>query len=125
MKILKLIRNLFPSKLPVGMTEFETWAEDIVSTYGFDRSSQLDRSYRFILASNITTLTQTSASKPKHYFSQVIKAASAKEIAGGVMYKVKQEQSAEVKAIQEAAALKKSQEAIALAAEASSDTKTV
>lgn len=101
------------------MTEFETWAEDIITTYRFERGSQLDRSYRFILASNITTLSQTSASKPKHYFAQVIKAASAKEIAGGIMYKVKQEQSAEVKAIQEAAALKKSQEATALAAEAS------
>lgn len=107
------------------MTEFETWAEDIISTYGFERSSQLDRSYRFILASNITTLSQTSANKPKHYFAQVIKAASAKEIAGGIMYKVKQEQAAEVKAIQEAAVLKKTQEATALAEASASANQTI
>lgn len=107
------------------MTEFETFAEDIISTYGFERSSQLDRSYRFILASNITTLNQTSDSKPKHYFAKVISAASAKEIAGGIMYKVKQEQSAEVKAIQEAAVLKKTQEATALAEASASANQTI
>jgi uncharacterized protein YegP (UPF0339 family) len=116
---LKQIRNLFPSKLPIGTSEFEIWAEDIVSTYEFARSQDLNRSYRFVLASNITTLSQTTAYKAKHYFFLVIKAACAKEIAGGMMYKIKQEQAAEVKAIQEAAANKKAQEAILLAQQAS------
>lgn len=104
MRFLKLIRNFFPSALPIGITEFETWAEDIVSTYGFARSVELNRSYRWILASSMTTLGPTAAYKSKYYFFLVIQAASAKEIAGGTMYNIKQEQIAEQKAIREAAA---------------------
>lgn len=107
MRFLKLIRNFFPSSLPIGITEFETWAEDIVSTYGFTRSTELNRSYRWILASSMTTLGATAAHKSKFYFYLVIQAASAKEVAGGTMYNIKQEQVAEQKAIREAAAAQK------------------
>lgn len=111
MRFLKLIRNFFPSSLPIGMTEFETWAEDIVSIYGFERSPELNRSYRWILASSITSLGATAAYKAKYYFFLVIQAASAKQIAGGAMYEIKQEQAAEIKAIKEAAAAKQLVEA--------------
>lgn len=111
MRFLKLIRNFFPSSLPIGMTEFETWAEDIISTYDFTRSTELNRSYRWILASAMTTLGVTAAYKSKFYFFLVIQAASAKEIAGGTMYNIKQEQIAENKAIKEAAAAQKLLEA--------------
>lgn len=107
------------------MTEFETWAEDIITTYGLERSSQLDRSYRYVLAANITTLKQTSFFRSKHYFYLIIKTACAKEIAGGVMGIIRDEQRAEVEAIKQAAALKKTQEATVLAEASASANQTI
>ena len=97
LKIFKTIRSLFPSKLPQGMTEFETWAKDIIELAGIPDND----STRFAVAVSILHLDATSAFKPKHYFVKTLIKGAASQVAGGVMQELKEKQQAAVKAEQE------------------------
>lgn len=92
-KLLKLmwqVRGLFPSPLPVGVAEFEEWAESIMNTYSiptYDRTS-----IRFALATMIINSGMLETSRPKYKFVLALRAAAAKEVAGGIFHKIKLEQ---------------------------------
>lgn len=86
----KKIRNLFPSALPVGVTEFEAWASDIVTTYNFPDNDSL----RFTLASMILALGPTRAYRSKFYFYLSVRSSMAKQIASHMMYDLKEKQKA-------------------------------
>lgn len=83
-----------PTRLPNGMTEFETWSKSIIDTYGFPDND----SVRFMLAAMIMHLGQTDAYKPKRYFALSGLAAASKEIAHARMVQLKDAQDAKAKA---------------------------
>lgn len=85
--------GLIPSRLPVGVTEFEEWAQSIQDTYTLPTSDR--DSIRFTLATIIMHLGQQSAYKPKLYFALTMHAAAAKQVAGSVFYDIKQRQKEE------------------------------
>lgn len=100
-KVLKLIRRflaLFPSKLPIGMTEFYRWADDVIDLSGLPHND----STVFSLATMILHLKATEAYKSKQYFILTIKKGAANQIAAGVMQELKDKQLA--KAAEENAA---------------------
>lgn len=93
---------LFPSRLPVGMAEFDTWAKSILSTYGWPDND----SFRFTLAAMVVNLGPTKAYKSKFFFGLAIHSAAAKQIAGEYFRELKEKQMAEQRANLLAAATK-------------------
>lgn len=91
-----------PTKLPQGISEFNTWASSIISLYGMPDND----SVRFALAVSIMHLPSTAAYKPKAYFGYTLIKGAASQVAGGVMQDLKEKQAAEQKAYQEAEAAK-------------------
>lgn len=87
-KIYKQVRGLFPSPLPVGVVEFDTWAASIGATYKLP-TNNLD-SIKFTLATLIMHSGPTVAFKPKYYFVLAIRASAAKQIAGNAFHEIKE-----------------------------------
>lgn len=92
--VVQKLRDFFPSPLPRGMQEFETWSQAIVDTYGFPDND----SVRFMLAAMIMHLGQTDANKPRRFFALSGLAAASKEIAHAKMVILKEAQEQKAKA---------------------------
>lgn len=90
--------NLFPSKLPVGVTEFHAWAESFLEIY--DLPTKDVDSVKYTLATILMHLGPQVAYKPKFYFFITMKAAAAKQIAGAVFREIKERQAEAQKAAQ-------------------------
>jgi len=90
------LKNLLPTALPRGMTEFESWASSIIDTYDFPNND----SVRFALATMILHSGPTDAYKSKHFFSLCVKASMAKQIAGGAFQDIKTRQLAAQKQVE-------------------------
>ena len=91
LKLKKFIRqqiSRLPSALPNGMTEFETWASDIIDTYNFPNND----SVRFTLATMIMHSGPSDAFKSKHSFMLMIRASMAKQIAAAQFQEIKNRQ---------------------------------
>lgn len=87
-KFFNQIRGLFPSPLPVGVKEFDTWAESIASTYKMP--TDIMDSIKFTLATLIMHSGPTTAYKSKFYFVLAIRASAAKQIAGNAFREIKE-----------------------------------
>ena len=95
-----------PSRLPIGMAAFDTWADSIVDAYGLPSND----SVRFGIATAILhlesnskvelnfllfkVLIPTSSFKSKAYFGHIMLKGAANQVAGGVMQELKQKQAA-------------------------------
>lgn len=90
-RLLLQLLALFPSRLPTGVSEFNTWAESFAQTYNLP-TSNVD-SIKFTLASVIMHLGSTSAYKSKFYFYLVMNSAASKQVAGQVFYDIKTAQA--------------------------------
>lgn len=71
--------GLFPTSLPVGVTEFNTWVDSFFETY--DLATDDKDSIAHALATNIMHLGPQVHRKSKHYFYKTIQAGAAKQIA--------------------------------------------
>lgn len=85
---------LFPSSLPVGMTEFKSWMDSIIQTYAIPDND----SSRFALATMILHLSSTISSKPKVHFARSMRKAMANQVAAAVMQDLKAKQQAAIDA---------------------------
>lgn len=112
-KLLKQMRALLPSPLPVGNTEFQEWADSFSELYTLPTSNQ--DSIRFTLASIIMHLGHQDGYKSKFFFYLTIKAGAAKQVAGSVFYDIKQKQLDAQKAEAQKAADEAQQQAISAA----------
>lgn len=92
-KLLKLIRALFPSRLPVGVTEFNAWADDIMAM----AKSPNNDSVRFALAAMIVNSGDTEAYISKMFFVLQLRKSMSKQIASFIMYDAKQKQQDEAR----------------------------
>ena len=107
MKQLKKFLSKFPTKLPVGLTEFEAWTDDIIELSG--ELANRD-SIQFVLSDMIqrTGALKNSAFGtipgyvPKDHFVQGLIAAAAKQVAGQVFFDIKTKQQEAAKAAQAA-----------------------
>lgn len=96
------ILYLFPSRIPIGMEEFDNWAKDILTTYGWPDNG----SFRFALATMIINQDNKGWRKKyvsKYAFSLALHSSAAKQIAGEYFRLIKDQQKADAKAAEEAA----------------------
>ncbi len=108
-RLTKRILSYVPTSLPVGMTEFLGWADDIIELIGpgFEQVSKDE--FLFVLATSITHMGPQASRKSKQHFIRTLRAAAAKQIAGGVFQDVKKRQEA----ARQAAQLKQAEETAA------------
>lgn len=98
-KVLRLLVALIPTPIPVGVSNFESWAEQISEMSGLPK----DPSHIFVLAAMVTNLKKdTSYYIPKLFFVLMLKNAAARQIAGHVMYESKRKQKEADEAIKKA-----------------------
>lgn len=114
-KGLQLVLSYVPRRLPVGMTEFETWSDRIIDATGplAERDSM-----KFALATQIMHLAPQRSSVPDRYFIRSLRKAAANQVASQVFQDIKVRQAelqkaAEEKAKQEAAQAQQSAEVTA------------
>lgn len=88
-RLIKQVRALFPSKLPVGMSQFESWADSFSDTYNL--ATQNQDAIRFVLATSMMHLSPTAAFKSKYYFYLLLETAASKQIASAAFTKIKED----------------------------------
>lgn len=101
--MIKFLASFFPTSLPHGATEFNTWADDILSLAKCPDND----STRFALAVMILHCGSTEAYKPKHFFVSCLNKAAANEVANDVAQGFKRKQMEEAKQEAERVALAK------------------
>lgn len=89
-KVFRLISGLFPAKLPVGVSEFESFIQRLEDTY--DLPTKDKDSIRFAVASIIMHLGPQAGFKPLLYFYLTLRSGAAKQVAGSVFYDIKTRQ---------------------------------
>lgn len=97
-KLYNKIRGLFPSPIPVGMTEFNDWVNSIMATYTLPTSDR--DTIVFSLGAMIMHLDHgpktlsafVAAYKPKFYFVLALRSGAAKQIAHAAFVEIKQKQ---------------------------------
>lgn len=113
--LLKRILSYFPAKLPVGMTEFESWADSIIELSGSyaDKDSMV-----FAIASILIHADAKYGSLPKAYFVNRLRKSAANQVASQLFQDIKARQT---KAAEEA---KKQAEATATQENVADEKKT-
>lgn len=101
MRLLLLkVLSYFPQRLPVGVTEFEAWADNIIALSGKFADTE---SMKFALSSQILHLPAQSSSVPPQYFIRSMRKAAANQVASQVFQDIKIRQQEAAKAAVEAA----------------------
>lgn len=95
----KRVLSYLPTKLPVGRTEFSSWADSIIELSGeyADRDSMT-----FAIASMVIHLPAGTAAVPKNHFVKSLRKSAANQVASQVFQDIKTKQ-AEVQAQQKLA----------------------
>lgn len=88
--------GLFPSAVPVGLTEFHAWSDSIIATAGLDTVPAEDQ--KFVIASLLLHLGPAEAYKPREYFVRSLRKAAASQIASQVFSDIKRAQEERMKA---------------------------
>ena len=109
------VRFMIPSKLPVGMTEFEKWSSSIVEAYKMPKNDttkwalagailhlESTAKYEMNLLLFKFTSTYSSAYKSKSFFGQYLRKMASNEIAAANLQIIKQKQQEEILAAQNA-----------------------
>lgn len=95
-KLFKRLRALFPSRLPVGVSEFNTWAADLIEIYDLPNNDSI----RFALAVSILHTESATFYKAKEFYGRSMLKAAANEIAGSIVQELKNKQQAAIAAAQ-------------------------
>lgn len=99
-RIILLALSYFPRPLPVGMTEFTTWSDRIISLSGSFADAD---SMKFALSSQIMHLGAQKSSVPDQYFIRSMRKAAANQVASQFFQDIKIKQQEAAKAALEAA----------------------
>jgi hypothetical protein len=89
MRLIKRIRSYFPSKLPVGLPQFDAWVAEIIELSGQFAD---ETSMRFVLASELLHSDAKKGSVPKNYFVSRCRKLAANQTAGYILQEIKAEQ---------------------------------
>lgn len=90
-RLARQVLALFPTRLPVGVTAFNEWADSFLETYTL--ATQDHDSIHYILATEILRLNPTDyARKSKFHFYLIIQTAAAKQVAGNAFQEIKNRQ---------------------------------
>lgn len=89
-RLYKRIKYRFGAPLPVGTSEFEAWATDLIDTYGWPDNP----STRFALTIQVLHADASKKLLPNHYFFLQMNKGAANQIAHGIMQDIKNKQIA-------------------------------
>lgn len=95
---LSLLLAYIPSRLPIGMTEFDTWAKSVLALSNLPDND----STRFALASTVPHQKAEHFYVAKIKFVRLLQKSAANQIAGGVMHDLKAKQLAAIEAAKQA-----------------------
>lgn len=91
----KHVLSYFPSRLPVGMTEFNKWLDDVVALAGPIAS---ERDMHFVLCSILIHADVRYGYMPKRYFVTRLIKSAANQVASQVFQDIKLAQAEEQQA---------------------------
>lgn len=91
----KRVLSYLPTNLPVGLSQFNTFADSIIELAGpyADQDSM-----RFAVASMIIHLPAGTAAVPKNYFVKSLRKSAANQVASQVFQDIKTKQAAQLEA---------------------------
>lgn len=119
----KKLLSYFPTKLPVGLPQFQIWVDDVIELSGqfADRTSM-----EFVLASELLHSDAKKGLVPKNYFVSRCRKLAANQTASYVLQEIKASQAAQ-KAEEDAnkAALKLAEDTGSLGAPSANEKITV
>lgn len=92
-RIVLLLLSFIPRHLPVGMSEFETWAQRILSQTG--KFADED-SMKFALASILIHADARHGSLPDKYFTDRLRKSAANQVSSQVFQNIKAKQAEEL-----------------------------
>lgn len=93
-QFVKFVTSFIPSKLPIGVSEFDAWADSVILLTSLPNNESM----KWALATMILHGDKAEASKPKRFYARCLHKAAANEIAGGIMHMLKEKQKAEMEA---------------------------
>lgn len=96
--IITILKSYFKTSLPVGRTEFDNWATDIIKLSG----SPDNDSIRFALANIILQLKADQAYQSKNYCANILRKGMANQVASAVFTEMKTKQIAALEAAKKA-----------------------
>jgi hypothetical protein len=92
-RLLRRLLAFIPTRLPMGMTEFDKWSDDILDLYDMPNND----STKFAIATAIMHLGATDAFKAKEYFGRLLIKGAATQIAYAQMQDAKKRQEEKAK----------------------------
>lgn len=90
--------RIFPDPLPMGMADFDVWADSILDTYGFPNND----STKFSLAVMVLHLDAKVAWRTKHYFATCLHKGASNQVCAQIMQDLKNKQAEATAATQKA-----------------------
>lgn len=118
-KFLLTIRSYFPTKLPVGLTAFHKWADDIATLTGPIAD---ETSMKFAISSIVIHADAKHGSLPLQYFVRRLRKSAANQVASQVFQDVKLAQAEAAEAAKKAAEPREKAIAAFLEPQAGEDT---
>ncbi len=94
-KLINKLLQRIPRKLPVGVKEFNAFADRIIEQSGKFAD---DDSMRFAIATNIIHADASKGSVPDSFFISRLRKAAANQVASQIFQDIKTKQAAEQKA---------------------------
>ncbi len=98
--ILKYLRSFLPTKLPVGVTAFHKFADDIIDIGGSYADAD---SMKFAIASQVIHMPAYTDSVPMQKIIRCLRKSAANQVASQIFQDIKAKKEAELKAQQELA----------------------
>lgn len=95
LKTLCYLLAYFPTRLPLGMPEYEKWADSILELTGEFADPD---SLRFALASMVMQGQHKTDRVPKIFFARGLRKAAASQLAGQAFYDIKMKHKAKQQA---------------------------
>lgn len=114
MKLLvKQLLSYIPTKIPVGMTQFNTWLSSIEELCGPIADSD---SIKWVISNEVMRLSPTRDKVPKRFFVKTLRKYAANQLAAATVMDLKMKQEEARKSAEEQNANKKSEDTAADAA---------
>lgn len=93
----KKVLSHFPTQIPTGMTQFNTWLDSIVELAGPIADPD---SLKWVVSNEVMRLSSTRNKVPKSFFIKSLRKYAANQLAAATVMELKQKQEVAQKALQ-------------------------
>lgn len=99
-KLLLKLLSFFPSKLPLGMSDFKAWADEVVEL----AELPINDTMHWTLANMLIESDKLSDAKPKRFYVKRLRKAAVNQVAAFVMHDLQSQKVAKDEDAKKAAA---------------------